>query len=416
MAPERFQAEHRHPPAGADAQAVRARGADAGRRSDLPLPSPPGPRHDLQRPAQADAGDAARRLRSLGRQDQRRARPRPRVRGDPRLPPRAGAALPRRARAARRERRARSAATARGASRRPAGARSRAATCMPLRTCCAAPSRCSPRPIRSACRSFPSSAKCCSRSASSPTRAPRSTRRSPRPTRARPAHQGVGRARPPAPAPAQRRAGQAGATPRSRCTDETIPALERERAHGELAQGVAAGGARAAEQRPVRRGGGEHREGRQVRAARRRPAAGLAQRARPDAERALRADAGARGDRALRGADRRRPRRPPGAEPDRLQDRAAACDERRFREGARDVRAGARGAARPGAGRARRFGLARPGRGRAARRRSGRRRARGPPRLRDAREDGRDLLPLDDGGDAARARFASKAATPRRWS
>ena len=39
----------------------------------------------------------------LGRQGERRARPRPRVRGDPRLPPRAGAPLSRRARPARRE-------------------------------------------------------------------------------------------------------------------------------------------------------------------------------------------------------------------------------------------------------------------------------------------------------------------------
>ena len=118
---------------------------------------------------------------------------------------------------------------------------------------------------------------------------------------ARPAHQGVGRARPPAPAPAQRRARQVGRRrARAHRRDDS---RARARAGARRArQGVAAGRARAAEQRPARRGGGEHREGRQVRAARRRPAAGLAQRARPDAERALRADAGARGDRALRGA------------------------------------------------------------------------------------------------------------------
>ena len=69
----------------------------------LSLPPSPGARHRLQRPAEARARDAARRVRALGRQGQRRARSRPRVRGDPRLPPRAGAPVPRRARAARRE-------------------------------------------------------------------------------------------------------------------------------------------------------------------------------------------------------------------------------------------------------------------------------------------------------------------------
>ena len=66
----------------------------ARRRGELPLPPPPDPRHRLQRPAQARARQPAHRLRALGRPGQRRARARRRVRGDPRLPPRTGAPLP----------------------------------------------------------------------------------------------------------------------------------------------------------------------------------------------------------------------------------------------------------------------------------------------------------------------------------
>ncbi len=63
-------------------------------RDALSLPSPPGARHGLQRPAQARTRQPAPGLRALGRQGQRRARPGTRVRGDPRLPPRAGLPLP----------------------------------------------------------------------------------------------------------------------------------------------------------------------------------------------------------------------------------------------------------------------------------------------------------------------------------
>ena len=179
-------------------------------------------------------------------------------------------------------------------------------------------------------------------------------------------------------------------------------------------ESLARGRARAAEQRAARRGGAKHREGGRARAPRRRPAARRAQRPRPRFERALRAHAGAAGHRAVRGADRGGPRGSAGTEPDRVQDRAAARDERRLRRSARDVPARTRGVARLGPGRAGGVGVVRPGDDRVALRGSRGRRARGATRLRDAREDGGDVLPLDAWRLCSRERCASRVATTRR--
>ena len=125
-------------------------------------------------------------------------------------------------------------------------------------------------------------------------------------------------------------------------TTETIPLLEQEGAHAELARAwrlVA-----LVKQIAGAFGHGRRRDpqGRHARARRRRRAAGRAQRARPDLQRALRADAGAAGARAMRGVRHRRAARPPGAGADHVQARAAARDERRVRERAHDVPPGAR--------------------------------------------------------------------------
>ena len=184
-----------------------------------------------------DAGDAARRLRSLGRQGQRRARPRPRVRGDPRLSPRAGAALSRASSGRSTRRAARSAATRRGVSA-SAGRRAFArgdmhAAANLLRRAVALLDG-----DRSAarCRCCPSSARCCSSSASSPKRAALvdealATADGERDRRVKAsAELGADAA-----ASAQRRGGQLGRG-RGAADQRDDSALEREGAHGELAK------------------------------------------------------------------------------------------------------------------------------------------------------------------------------------
>ena len=76
-----------------------------------------------------------RAVRRLGRRGQPATRSRDRVRGDPRLPPRAGLPVPHRARTARRRRRAVGRAGVDRDSRRPVDARSGAATSPRQRTC-----------------------------------------------------------------------------------------------------------------------------------------------------------------------------------------------------------------------------------------------------------------------------------------
>ena len=113
-----------------------------------------------------------------------------------------------------------------------------------------------------------------------------------------------------------------------------------------------------------------------------------------------------------RGAHRRRPRRSSGAEPDHLQDRAAARDESATTRRREPTRRSARSVLRDlGPGRARRAVVARPRRRRAARRRSRGGRARAASGMRDAGRHRRDLLPLDDGGHA---RACGPGAGPRR--
>ena len=92
--------------------------AAARRRGRLPLPPPADPRRRLRRAPEGGPRRAARALRRLARGARRRAR---RARRDPRLPPRAGLPLPRRARAARRRRAGRGGAAP--PDRRPAAAR-----------------------------------------------------------------------------------------------------------------------------------------------------------------------------------------------------------------------------------------------------------------------------------------------------
>ena len=150
-----------------------------GRGLAVPLPPPPGARHGVRRPPEARPGDVARRFRALGRSGQRGARSRARVRGDPRLPPRAGAQVPGGAGAAGRERpgdrrRCRASPVVgrtsgirtrrREGGGQPVSARRRAA-----------PARGSAR----ACRCFPSSAKSSWSSVSLPNRGRSSTKRSP---------------------------------------------------------------------------------------------------------------------------------------------------------------------------------------------------------------------------------------------
>ena len=85
------------PPGAASADGARAQGADPARqlpdprRRRLPLPAPAHPRRRLRRPAEGDESGAASALRRVARG----ARHEPgRARRDPRLPPRAGFALP----------------------------------------------------------------------------------------------------------------------------------------------------------------------------------------------------------------------------------------------------------------------------------------------------------------------------------
>ena len=102
LAPERVQPELDAAPPLARREAARSHGslADGGER--VPLPPRPHPRHRLRRDPQARPSDVPRAVRRVGRQRQPRGRDR--VRGDPRLPPRAGASLPLRARPAGRPR------------------------------------------------------------------------------------------------------------------------------------------------------------------------------------------------------------------------------------------------------------------------------------------------------------------------
>ena len=126
------------------------------RRGGLPLPPRPDPRRRLSLAAEERAGRPARALRRLARADGRG--PAARVRGDRRLPPRAGLPVPRRARIARlARRRARRPGVASG-SRRRDGGRSSAATC-PRRSACSSGSPgCSPPTIRGGRCCSPSSA------------------------------------------------------------------------------------------------------------------------------------------------------------------------------------------------------------------------------------------------------------------
>ena len=87
-----------------------------GRRGVLPIRTRADQGCRVSEPAQAHSRRAPRALRRLGRADQPRARPRHRVRGDPRLPPRAVLPLPLRARSARRRRHAGSASARRTSS------------------------------------------------------------------------------------------------------------------------------------------------------------------------------------------------------------------------------------------------------------------------------------------------------------
>ena len=149
---------------------ARAQGADqtrqaaARRRGRLPLPPPADPRRRLRRAAEGDARRAARALRRLAGGARRRAR---RAGRDPRLPPRAGLPLPRRARDAR---------TTTSWPRRRGGAWRPAATARPSARTTAPPSACSSAPPRSCRRpsstspSRPSSATPCSGQAGATTR------------------------------------------------------------------------------------------------------------------------------------------------------------------------------------------------------------------------------------------------------
>ncbi len=118
--------------------------ASLGTTQTYALPPRPDPRRGLQRAAQADA---RRRCTSpfadWAEAREPRARPRDGVRGDPRLPPRAGAPVPRRARAAATNTAASSACALRSRlDLGRVGARSPATTWRQRRTCCAARSTC----------------------------------------------------------------------------------------------------------------------------------------------------------------------------------------------------------------------------------------------------------------------------------
>ena len=101
LAPPEVSPARRH--RALDARAEAPRPAGRGRRGRrAPLPPHHDPRHRVRRDPEAGAGRPAHALRHVGRRGE--PRPRGRVRGDPRLPPRAGVGVPLRARAARRPR------------------------------------------------------------------------------------------------------------------------------------------------------------------------------------------------------------------------------------------------------------------------------------------------------------------------
>ncbi len=131
-----------------------------GRRGAPSLPAHHDPRYRVRRHPQARAGRPPRAVRRLGRRGQ--PRPRRGIRGDPRLPPRAGVDVPLRARPARRprprDRRGRR--TPAGVGR--AGAPSPEATFLPRRRCSAARPRFCRRTTPSGSGCFPSTARRCS--------------------------------------------------------------------------------------------------------------------------------------------------------------------------------------------------------------------------------------------------------------
>ena len=167
------------PPPGADPQGADPAGRSAVRRRGPVLAS----RHILIRDAAYEAmlkeARAELHERFATWLEQRSGDAARRVRGDPRLPPRAGARVSRGARE-RRRRGARACGQGRALSRRTrAAAHTRAATCRRRSSCSSAPSRSIPRRMRSAFRSSSSSVMPCSRSPSS-TAPRRCCRASPR--------------------------------------------------------------------------------------------------------------------------------------------------------------------------------------------------------------------------------------------
>ena len=117
-------------------QLIRPRGRTPPASACVPLRPHPHPRRRVPGPAQASARGAARAVRRLGgARSTATATARRRVRGDPRLPPRAGvpATSPSSGRSTTTA--ASSAVRAAAGSPRPAGAPSRGATCRPPPTC-----------------------------------------------------------------------------------------------------------------------------------------------------------------------------------------------------------------------------------------------------------------------------------------
>ena len=110
-----------------------------GRGPVVPVPPHPDPRRRVPGSAQAEAGGAARALRRLAGGGERGAAPQRRVRGDRRLPPRAGAPLPVGAGSAGRPWPRPRRCERRAGSAPPAAARSRGRTCPRPPTCCGAP-------------------------------------------------------------------------------------------------------------------------------------------------------------------------------------------------------------------------------------------------------------------------------------
>ena len=130
------------PPPDPDREAVRPPDVDV-RGGLLPLRPLGHQGRGVPKPAQANPRRPPRTVRRLGRAGQPRARPRDRVRGDPRLPPRAGLPLPDGARADRRLA-ARSDAARPRSSPRPGGGRWGAATSRPPPACSSARLHCCP--------------------------------------------------------------------------------------------------------------------------------------------------------------------------------------------------------------------------------------------------------------------------------